>query len=778
MHKKTLENILASQEFFKNIEVHRHIPAQKGVFAPFPQDVQAQVLSAFNKKGVFQLYSHQNEVWQEVQKGNSTIVVTPTASGKTVCYNLPVLDELIKNPESRALYLFPTKALSQDQQAELNELIVQGELPIKVATYDGDTPTSLRVSARDKGQIIISNPDMLHSGVLPNHTKWIRFFSSLKYIVIDEVHSYRGIFGSHVANVIRRLQRICQFYGSKPLFILCSATIANPREHGQALIGQRLSLVDKNGAPQGPKDIVLYNPKLIDAVQGIRRGLSNEGRRWAVHLLKQGVKTILFARSRTSTELIASYINEALHNMYTDNDGIKVFAYRGGLLPNERRAIEKGLRNGDIMGVVSTNALELGIDIGNLDAAVIAGFPGSFSSFWQQAGRSGRRGDTALVVFIASASPLDQYLIAHSDWFFNSPNEAAHINPDNPYVLSDHVKCAAFEIPFKDGDEFGQELQTMLAYLQEQGVLRHVRRCWHWADRGYPAEGISLRSASEENVVIIDTTAGRDTVIGEMDRPSAKELLFKNAVYIHGGRQYLVEKLDIQNRRAVVREEKLNYYTDAIVKRDIKPLSIDISQSLTEAENGTAILQATLGDALVRSEISKFKKIRFHTHENIGYGDIYVEEEELHTRALFLIFDESSIAGTFFSSLPPLTVARCLRGLANLISHIAPLWLLCDPRDLGHSERAKDGHFLAPALFIWDRYPGGTGLVEALLPLLPSVFRASLELILACNCSQGCPSCIGIEDDFLPETALLPKKLCKELLQLLAMAQSTVDILH
>ncbi|MDR1748532.1 MAG: DEAD/DEAH box helicase, partial [Spirochaetaceae bacterium] len=430
----------------------RTIPAREGVSVPLPDSLHPELKAALGRHGIHSLYSHQAEAWESVRGGNNTVIVTPTASGKTLCYNLPVMQALLDEPKARALYLFPTKALSQDQQSALNEIVFAtadaGErfeqfpeqlcpLPVRVCTYDGDTPQTLRRDARENGRIIISNPDMLHSGILPNHPKWLKFFSGLKYIVIDEMHSYRGVFGSHIANLIRRIRRIASFYGTEPVFILCSATIGNPAELAEQITGTPVKLIDNNGAPSGEKTVILYNPPLVDAVQGIRRSVMNEGQRWALAFLQERVKTILFAHSRIRTEVIASYINESLRNAYTENSRVRVEPYRGGLLSGERRQIEQGLRNGDIMGVVSTNALELGIDIGGLDASVITGFPGSFASFWQQAGRAGRRQTTSAAVFIASSSPLDQFIISHPEYFFERPPEEARIDPENPYILTD-----------------------------------------------------------------------------------------------------------------------------------------------------------------------------------------------------------------------------------------------------------------------------------------------------------------------------------------------------
>jgi len=741
--REGLNKILESSEFAPNIIVNRLLPAKEGIFAPFPEGLDDRIVKSFNKKGIDRLYSHQSEVYKLAQADKNVVVVTPTASGKTLCYNLPCLQALLTDESARCLYLFPTKALSQDQQAELNETVGNfDELNLKIATYDGDTPESLRISARDTGRIIISNPDMLHTGILPNHPKWIKFFSNLKYIVIDETHAYRGVMGSHVANVIRRLRRVTAFYGAKPKFILCSATIGNPKELAEALIGLPVELVDKNGAPSGEKRIILYNPPFVDKVQGIRNSVVTESRRWMIALLKAGIKTILFAHSRVKTEVAASYVNEDLKNIFTDNSRIRVEAYRGGFLPNERHEIERGLREGDIQGVVSTNALELGIDIGGLDASIVAGFPGSFNSFWQQSGRAGRRGGTAVSVFIATVAPIDQFIMNDPEWFFRKSAEEARIDPDNPYILTDHVKCACFELPFLDCElenksgSYGENAKDVLEYLEESGIVRHTAEKWHWADRSYPAEAVSLRSASADNVVIIDLTDGRNSVIGEMDRPSAKELIFVNAVYIHRGRQYLVEELDIENRKCHVREADVNYFTDGLVKTDIKVLSEDEKIKYKEADG-------VLSDVLVRSQVTKFKKIRFHTHENIGYGEINLPEEEMQTRSLAMLFGPETECGKVLKEMDEQRTGEALYGTGNLIRNIAPVFLLCDPRDLGIAERVRDPHFGVPALYIYDKYPGGTGLTESLARRIEPLLDAIREALNRCPCGNGCPSCVG-----------------------------------
>ncbi|HNY20732.1 MAG TPA: DEAD/DEAH box helicase [Treponemataceae bacterium] len=762
-NRESLEQILSDPSFKPFISDVKVFPEREGSYAPFPEDLDERLLASCRDRGMDRLYSHQADSYASARARGNTVIVTPTASGKTLCYNLPVMQTLLEKPDARALYLFPTKALSQDQQSEINGMVgrIEGSadyaadvprIPLRVCIYDGDTPQSIRSDARDKGRIIISNPDMMHAGILPNHPKWIRFFSNLEYIVIDEMHTYRGVFGSHMANLLRRILRVARFYGANPTFILCSATIGNPKELAERLIGANVRLIDKSGAPSGRKTVVLSNPPLVDAVQGIRRSVMNESQRWALAFLRSGIKTILFAHSRVRTEVIASYVNDSLANVYNGNHGIKVVPYRGGLLPLERRAIEKGLREGEIQGVVSTNALELGIDIGGLDAAVIAGFPGSFSSFWQQAGRAGRRQSESVAVFIASSSPLDQYIISHPDYFFERPQETAQLDPDNPYIITDHVKCAAFELPFTDeelsGKPDGQSMfppeatTDILSFLEEDGILRHTAGRWHWSDRSYPSEGVSLRSATADNVVIVDTTKGRDAVIGEMDRPSARELLFPNAIYIHLGKQFVVTKLDIPNRRAEVEESEVNYFTDAVVKTDIKVLSED--ETAENPPEGTVVV---IGDLLVRTQVVKFKKLRFHTHENIGFGEIALDAEEHETRGMVLLLGQTKEGLRdidSFCGLDEAAQAEVLSGIGSLIKSVAPFFLLCDRRDIGVAPRARDPHFGCPALYIYDTAPGGTGLAESLAGRLREVFAASRERTTSCECESGCPSCIGV----------------------------------
>lgn len=734
-----LERLKSDRRFNDCVTRWEHIPACEGDYRDLPPDLVPELAAALRGRGIGQLYSHQAEAWSHIRAGNHTTIVTPTASGKTLCYNLPVLQRSLTDPATRALYLFPTKALSQDQQAELNGSVEYGKLPVKIATYDGDTPTSIRASARTTGQIIISNPDMLHSGILPNHPRWITFLKNLRYVVIDEVHTYRGVFGSHLTNLIRRLKRICRFYGADPLFICCSATIGNPNELASRIVEEQMKLVDVNGAPRGEKHVILYNPPFVDRVQGIRRGVVLEARKLALEFLKRRIKTIVFAKSRTRTELIAGYINKSLKNAFTENSRLRVESYRGGYLPNERREIEKGLRDGTIHGVVSTNALELGIDIGGLDVAISAGLPGAISSAWQQAGRAGRRNSLSAAILIASSHPLDQYMVRNPDYFFGRSPEDGFVDPDNVYILTDHLKCATFELPMRETSPFPDYSREYLHALEETGSVRYTNDTFYWSDRSYPAEQISLRTATSENVVIVDTTGGRHEVIGEIDRPGAKEEIYENAVYIHRGRQYFVTSLDIGNRRCYVEQTDVNYYTDAIVKKDIKVLYEDDREERADCV-------AIAGDILVRTQVAKFKKIRYGTHENIGYGEISLPEEQMHTRCLAIAFPPQTTAGAALAELPlevqPVVIAR----LGAVLRNIVPIYLLCDPRDIGVAERIRDPHFEAPALFLYDNYPGGIGLAETLRRKLSSVLSAARSLVAECECSHGCPSCIGPRD--------------------------------
>ncbi|NWN95513.1 MAG: DEAD/DEAH box helicase, partial [Bacillus sp. (in: Bacteria)] len=522
--KKNLQEILEQLQMDRSFQeriVHWHtIEGKPAVTVPFPGSITPAVLSALEKRGISSLYTHQAEAYQLAMAGKDFTAVTPTASGKTLCYNLPVLETILQNPDARALYMFPTKALAQDQKSEINEIIEEAGVPVNSYTYDGDTPSNIRQRVRKAGHIVITNPDMLHSAILPHHTKWVSFFENLRFVVIDELHIYRGVFGSHVANVLRRLKRICRYYGSDPVFICTSATIQNPKELAEKLTGKKMELIDQNGAPSGTKHFLFYNPPLVNKPLNIRRSATLEVRKIAGELLKNKIQTIVFARSRVRVEIILKYLQEFVKDELGEKS---IMGYRGGYLPTERRKIEQGLRNGDIYGIVSTNALELGVDIGQLQVCIMTGYPGTIASAWQQAGRAGRRQGESLVILVAGSSPLDQYIIRNPGFFFNRSPETARINPDNLVILVDHVKCAAYELPFKKGETFGGvEIEDVLEFLADERILHRRGDAWYWMNDAFPAHNISLRSASQENVVIIDMTHAPDVrVIGEMDQLSA-----------------------------------------------------------------------------------------------------------------------------------------------------------------------------------------------------------------------------------------------------------------
>ncbi|HOL16711.1 MAG TPA: DEAD/DEAH box helicase [Bacillota bacterium] len=726
---KLLERWKEDPSFMANVTRWEVLPATEGSYRAFPEFLDRRLGEALQKRGIDNLYSHQAAALEAVQRGENVVVVTPTASGKTLCYNLPVVNAVLNDPQSRALYLFPTKALSQDQVAELRELAGCLELELNAFTYDGDTEPGVRQAIRRSGHIVVTNPDMLHGGILPHHTKWVKLFQNLRYIVIDEMHQYRGVFGSHVANVIRRLKRICRFYGSKPLFILCSATIANPAELARLLIEEPVTAITESGAPRVEKHFIFYNPPVVNPELGLRRSALLETRRLAAELFKGNIQTIIFTRSRIAVEVLLTYLRQGLRSRPGEDSGIR--GYRGGYLPRERRAIEEGLRRGTVKAVVSTNALELGIDIGQLEACIITGYPGTVASTWQQAGRAGRRGGVSLALLVANSEPLNQYVVANPDYFFGRSPERALADPNNLIILTNHVRCAAFELPFNEGEPFGgAAIGEILQFLEEEQVLYHSEGRYHWMEDAYPAEEISLRSATRENVIIIDITDPQPIVIGEVDRFSAPMLVHEEAIYMHGGQQYQVEKLDFAEKKAYVRRVEVNYFTDANLAVDLKVLDIF-------AEDNTLIKRAW-GEVRINALVSMFKKIRFHTHENLGYGPVDLPETEMHTTAFWLAFPPESLGG-----MPPAAVEEGLIGLANLAPQVASFFLMGDPRDLRAVCQVRAPFTGLPTLFLYDNFPGGVGYSQELYRIYREIFRAAREVITRCGCSSGCPSCIG-----------------------------------
>ncbi|MDR7075328.1 DEAD/DEAH box helicase domain-containing protein [Neobacillus niacini] len=739
--KKNLQEILADlkihDHFKENIVTWKTLEAKEAQTVSLPDNLHSALTKALKRKGIENLYTHQKTAYEEIMAGNSVVAVTPTASGKTLCYNLPVLQSILSNPSARALYMFPTKALAQDQKSEINEIIQAAGIDINSYTYDGDTPANIRQKVRKAGHVVITNPDMLHSAILPHHTKWVSLFENLKFVVIDELHTYRGVFGSHVANVIRRLKRICRYYGSNPVFICTSATIANPVELAENLTEESMVLIDNNGAPSGTKHFLFYNPPIVNKPLNIRRSATLEVRKIAGELLKNKIQTIVFARSRVRVEIILTYLQELVKNQLGPKS---IMGYRGGYLPTERRKIEKGLRSGYIYGVVSTNALELGVDIGQLQVCIMTGYPGTISSAWQQAGRAGRRHGEALVIMVASSSPLDQYIIQHPEYFFNQSPETARINPDNLIILIDHMKCAAFELPFKADEQFGDVgTEELLEYLTEERILYQNGDKWYWMNDSFPAHNISLRSASQENVIIIDQSdVANARVIGEMDRFSAMTLLHDEAIYLHQGTQFQVEKLDWDEKKAFVREVNVDYFTDANLAVQLKVLEEDKLKKLDDSEVG-------YGDVSVRAMATIFKKIKFETHENIGSGPIHLPEEELHTSAAWISLNKS------FAEMGHDRLEQGLVGTAHALNHIAPLFVMADPQDIHVIPQVKADHNEKPTIFFYDRYPGGIGLSEKIHSGMTVVFTETKKMIENCKCQTGCPSCIGT--DTVSETA-------------------------
>jgi len=740
----------------------RHIPAREAQFRAMPAWVRPELAAAYHAKGIEKLYTHQAAAAELAHAGKNFVVVTPTASGKTLCYNLPVLNAVLGNADTRALYLFPTKALAQDQLAELHDLAKRLDDCFGVFTYDGDTPSDARRAIRERGHVILTNPDMLHTGILPHHTKWTRVFENLRYIVLDELHTYRGVFGSHLANVLRRLARIAEFYGSKPQFICCSATIANPGELAAQLIAEPVQVVEENGAPAAEKLFVFYNPPMVNRNLGIRRSYLNETTRVAKELLARKLQTIVFANSRLHTEVLLTYLQQA--NRPGPGEAEPVRGYRGGYLPGERREIERGLRDGRIRGVVATSALELGIDIGSLDASVMAGYAGSIASTWQRAGRAGRRSGTSCAVMVASSAPLDQFIVQHPDYFFGRSPEHAYVQPDNLEILVNHLKCAAFELPLAPEERFGDvDLPGLCERMSEAGFLHRSGGNWHWVQEAYPADTVSLRSVTSDNFVIIDTTGGTNAeedgepeVIGEVDFSSALTTVHPKAIYLHQGQQYHVERLDFEQRKAYVKSVNVDYYTDAIRYTQVRVLEI------AEEEQIAGPAARAHGDVLVRSQVVGFKKIKFFTNENIGAGKLELPENEMHTTAFWITLERKLLG-----ELPYALSDRQngILGLLYAMASMATLLLMCDGRDLGTAvgERpaspgietewqefsaamanaAEMKEFFEPNLYLYDAYPGGIGFSEPLFRVHDILLRRTRELIVGCPCENGCPSCVG-----------------------------------
>ena len=768
-----LDRLLEEPSLAAAVTHHARLPERDAITAPFPPWLDRRIVRGLEDRGITSLYSHQAEAVEAVHAGEDVVVVTPTASGKTLCYALPVLQALAEDPSARALFLFPTKALGQDQVAEFAELARSSSLQVAAATYDGDTPAPIRSAIRTAGQVVVTNPDMLHSAILPHHTKWFQLFEQVRVIVIDELHTYRGVFGCHVANVLRRLLRLCAHYGSNPIIVCSSATIGNPGELAAQLTGRTPRLIDRNGAPAGAKHVLLVDPPLLDPATGARGSALTHAQRWALPFMRAGRQTIVFGRARVAVEILLTGIREALRENLGPRSRIR--GYRGGYLPTERRAIERGLRDGEILGVVSTNALELGVDIGALDVSVLAGYPGSVAGTWQQLGRAGRRLEPSVGILVASGSPVDQYVIHHPEFLLEGSPEEARIDPDNLHVLIAHLRCATFERPFEPGEVFGPgPVDDLLAFIAEAG---HVRQAgdgrWYWSSENFPASEVSLRTAAPENVVIIDTMPDRPRVIGETDLFSAQVLVHTQAIYLHESVQYHVDKLDWGERKAYVRRVDVDYYTYANRAVTLKPLDVFAT---ADAPGGRRVH----GEVMVASLVTLFKKLKFGTDENVGWGPIDLPELELQTTAYWLTFEgdgrateavsrlESKAPGSRAGERTSGYVSRpsgpgnaaigadhglagwrkddldvALLGAGRAIQAVAAVLLMVDPRDLGLVTQVRSPHSEAPTIYLYEAVPGGIGLSERLWKRHDELVVGAKALIEACSCHAGCPACTG-----------------------------------
>jgi DEAD/DEAH box helicase domain-containing protein len=820
-HYRSLSAILsgwrADPAIGGNIAAWRTIPVQPARFGDLPADMNPALNKALQARGIRSLYIHQIEAWERTRLGESVVVVTGTASGKTLCYNLPIIDRLLEESQARALYLFPTKALAQDQYDGLTQLLsslqnqlMEGREAPRAAIYDGDTPAGLRQAIRTQGRLVISNPDMLHTGILPHHTLWAEFFRHLRFVVVDEIHTYRGVFGSHVANVIRRIKRVAAFYGSHPQFILTSATIANPVALSERLVELPVELIDQDGAPHGARQFLVYNPPVVNKELGIRRSSLLESVKLASQLTTNHVQTIMFGRARRTVELLLNYLRQN-----TPGDPARVRGYRSGYLAAERREIERGLRDSSITAVVATSALELGIDIGGMQASILVGYPGTMAATMQQAGRAGRKNETALAVLVTSADPLDQFLANHPEYLFDRTPEQALINPDNLLILLQHLRCAAFELPFQQGEPFGrvrpEDLAAFLNVLEEGGELHFSGDRFYWMADQYPADHVSLRSASPESVLLQVGDGDGPRLIGQVDQASAVWLVHPEAVYLHDGVSYLVEELDLEHSVAQLKRLDLDYYTEPRRETTVERLSISEDMPV---EGGSK----AHGEIRVTTQIVGYRKIRWYTHEHLGGGNLTLPPSQLQTTGYWLALSEETVASlrdqglwtndandygpnwpeqrdrarqrdryrcqicgvaekgrshhvhhkipfrTFGSyeqanqldnlvTLCPschrlaeqaVKMRSGLAGLAHVLGQLAPLFLMCDSRDLGvHSDpqaQLADGR---PAVVIYDEAPAGIGLSEKLFEMHAELMLRAKELVQECECLEGCPSCIG-----------------------------------
>ena len=749
MDCQTFLRKLPGQRFYDGQLSHAEpLASKEAVFAETAKGLHPTIQQTLSKGGIAHLYSHQAEAIDKARAGQNVVIVTSTASGKTLCYNIPIVEAFIRDPLATALCIYPTKALTQDQLRGLTRFHdPEGGADFLAGTYDGDTPQNLRRKLRDSGNFVLTNPDMLHQGILPQHARWSRFFTHLKYVVIDEVHAYRGVFGSHLGNVVRRLARICRHYGAGPQFICSSATIANPREHAERITNRPMELVTNDGSPRGPKQFVLWNPPPLSAEE--RSAATAEGKEgdwraggdrrsplWeAVYLMaalvREGIQTIAFTRTRLAAELIYKNCRDLLEpESRRLADAIR--AYRGGYLPEERREIERQLVDKEVLGVASTNALELGIDIGSLDACIIVGYPGTVASLWQQAGRAGRGLDDSVVFLVGQNSPIDQYLMAHSHYLFAQNPEQAVIDPDNPHITVDHIRCAAQELPIDDDEvaDFGDFAEVVLELLEEEQAVRHIDAKWYWASSEFPAANVNLRNIAGP-VYTIQEDGEEQQVIGTMDETSALTQLHTHAVYLHGGETYFVDRLDVDQKVAFVNRQDLDYYTQSVQTSQIR---IDETQEEREFNHATL----GFGDVIVNTTIPMFRKIRFHSRDSLGFEALDLPSQSLETVATWLAPPDEVVERLRSEGL---VIGEALIGIANVLVEVVQIFVMCDAQDVG---TVVDANCLGrDALFLYDRYPGGMGFARKYMDRVSEVLETVRTVIRECSCKDGCPSCVG-----------------------------------
>ena len=757
------------------------VPARAARTAAFPPGLPTQIAFALRGRDVTELYEHQARAFVAARdpKTRAVVVATPTASGKSYCFHLPVLSTMLEDRDARALYLYPTKALARDQEAGLRDIMRGIGLESGAVVYDGDTPGDARRAARERTGIVLTNPDMLHAGILPHHTAWARTFQNLRYVVVDELHTYKGVFGSHVANVLRRLMRVAAFHGSKPILIGATATIGNPREHAARIFGvdsivpatgeenPALVSITENGAPQGERRVFLFNPPVVNAELGIRASYVKQAVMLATDLVRANVPTIVFGQSRNNVEVMLRYLRD---KVAPEVDASRIMGYRGGYLPEQRREIERKLRAGEVLCVVATNALELGIDIGGLDAVICAGYPGSVAATWQRFGRAGRRGDRSICVLVTSSAPLDQFLAREPSYLLGAAVEEARIDADNPEILIQHLKCGAFELPFKRGEAYGtldhDETSAALEFLVAHKTLHESNGTFHWAADAYPANNVSLRSIGWDNVVIID--AEHDKTIAEIDWRGAHTMVHEQAIYQHDGECWQVEKFDYENHKAFVRKVKPDYWTDAMTYTTVSVLEEFATGPAMEIDPPPSPSPSPepwptgWGEVSVVEKVVGYKKIKFYTHENAGYGDVRLPEMQMHTTAFWLTVPESVC-----EQIPQGRAAAVdgLRGAGIALETVATLALMCDPRDLGCTlgdtsldEKDEDGVAIprkirggsagaqagySPTLFLYEHTPGGIGLAERIFERREFLLARALDLVEGCPCQLGCPACVG-----------------------------------